>query len=286
MRSGVWLSSGPARWFWSPIHRLDLGKAGPGRTSSKRQHCCWNRNGFLRSRYVLRSFHSHQKHRWESMMGQTLWQRLTKGREVVEFKYTNPAKAKIGSSFSLDVIGYRDLMFTLREIHDYKRTINGKTINFADYVLLARPIGKEDVEIRLRFMPVAVPDAQLTHNIVVLTKYDEMGFNQGLDGALRDTTGELIVTENSVDEKYWRLNGHVLPYNADVAIVRDINNDGKVESDEVENVSVEYWDFSRITTDEAQQQYTQYLFVELDKDSKVQTMWRGEEVDPERITVL
>jgi len=219
-------------------------------------------------------------------MGQTLWQRLTKGREVVEFKYTNPAKAKIGSSFSLDVIGYRDLMFTLREIHDYKRTINGKTINFADYVLLARPIGKEDVEIRLRFMPVAVPDAQLTHNIVVLTKYDEMGFNQGLDGALRDTTGELIVTENSVDEKYWRLNGHVLPYNADVAIVRDINNDGKVESDEVENVSVEYWDFSRITTDEAQQQYTQYLFVELDKDSKVQTMWRGEEVDPERITVL
>ena len=221
-------------------------------------------------------------------MGQTLWQRLTKGPEVVEFKYTNPAKAKIGSAFSLDVMGYRDLMFTLREIHDYKRVINGKTLNFADYVLLARPIGKDDVWVRVRFMPVEVPDAMLTHNIVLMTQYDEMKFNKGLDDAVRDTTGELVITENSTgaEEKYWRPNGLTTSFNATVSIVRDENNDGKVTSNEVETRRVEYWDYSRVTTDEAKQQFTQFLFVELDQTSKVQTMWRGEEIDPQRVTVL
>ncbi len=219
-------------------------------------------------------------------MGQTLWQRMTKGKEVVEFNYTNPAKAKIGNTFNLDVMDYRGLMFSLREIHDYKRTLNGRVLNFADYILLARPVGKEDIEVRLRFVPLTVPDALMTHNVILLHKYDEMPFNKGLDEVLRATTGELVITENAVDEKYWRINDIKTPYRADVAVVRDANNDGKIEDKEVEKNKVEYWDYSRITTDVAQQKFTQYLFVELDQGSKVQTMWRGEEIDPERVNIL
>lgn len=221
-------------------------------------------------------------------MGQTLWQRLTKGPEVVEHRYTNPAKAKIGCAFSIDSIGYRDLMFALREIHDYRRVINGREFRFADYVLLARPVGGEDVWARVRFVPADVPDAALTHNVLLLTKYDEMRFCKELDDALRDATGELVVTDNATgtEERYWRPNGLTTPYRATVSVVRDENGDGKVTSNEVEKRRVEYWDFARTTTDEAKQPFTQHLFVELDGDSKVQTMWRGEEIDPQRVAVL
>lgn len=218
-------------------------------------------------------------------MAQTLWQRLTRGREVVEFQYANPVKAKIGCSFTLDVVGHRDMIFNLREILAYTRRINGKEFTFADYVLLARPIGQEDVSVRVRFVPVENPDASQTHTVLLLSKYDEMKFCRDLDNALRDATGELVITEENREDKYWRINDVRDSYRAEVAVIRDVNGDGKVQENEVEKHRIEYWDFHRETTDEAGQKYVQYLFVELD-DYKMQTMWRGEEVDAQRISVL
>lgn len=226
-------------------------------------------------------------------MGQTLFQRLFKGKEQVEYKYFNPAKAKIASTFSLDVIGLRDLMFTLVEIREYKRTINSKQLTFGDYVLLSRPIGKDDVWVRVRFMPVENPDSQLTHNVLILTKYDEMPYCKELDEVLRATTGVLDITDHDTEltETYWRpaIDGRsrlTSAYRADVSIIRDVNNDGKVEPQEVEKETIEYWDYSRITKDEAGQEFTQFLFVEMDEHSKMQTMWRGSEIDANRVTVL
>jgi hypothetical protein len=216
-------------------------------------------------------------------MGQTLWERLTKGKEPLEFKYTNPAKAKIGCSFIIDSLDYKNLIFTLHEIIEYKRNINGKELFFADYVLIAKPIGKwngkEEVLVRTRFMPIEIPDSQFTHNVILMTKYEEMKFNEELDNVLRDNTGELLITDDSTgeEEQYWRLNDLKNSYHADLSIVTNQN---------VENKKVEYWDFSRITLDEANQQFTQYMFVEMDKYYKVQTMWRGQEIDTNSVSIL
>ena len=217
-------------------------------------------------------------------MSQTLFERLLHGKEVVEFNHFNPAHAKIGSTFTLDVINLRGLMFQLREIWEYKRNINGKQLTFGDYVLLARPVGKEDVEVRLRFMPVEVPDAELTHDVLVLTKFDEMPYNEGLDGAVRDGSGEMTITDNATkaEETYWRNNNLKDAYVADVSIIKDAH--GKVG--DTEHTSVEYWDYSRETDDEAGQKFVQFLFVEMDSDSKMQTLWRGEMTDANRVSVL
>lgn len=227
-------------------------------------------------------------------MGQTLFQRLVRGPEVVEYKYFNPLRAKIGSSFSLDVLGFRDLMFTLREIHQYERKDSVKSM-FGDYVLLARPIGKEDVWVTVRLMPVEVPDANLTHNVLLLQKYDEMPFCKPLDEACRCGSGELEISDNDTGAKetYYRLamdnagtQRITRSFDTTMTVIRDVNNDGKVEDHEVQKVPVEYWNYSRITRDEAGQDFTQYLFVEFDKKTRLQTMWRGEEVDAQRVTVL
>jgi hypothetical protein len=220
-------------------------------------------------------------------MGQTLFERLWYGKEVVEFKYTNPAKAKIGCSFTIDAFGLRGLLFTLKEIVEYNRTVNGKELKFADYVLLARPVDGEETWVRMRFMPLALKDADASHTVLVLHKYDEFKFMDELDKALRDDTGELVINGGTdAEEKYWRVNDIRGSYTADISVISDADGNGKVESNEVENRELEYWDFSRITLDEAKQEFVQYLFVELDKDCGMQTMWRGEEVDPHSITVL
>lgn len=197
-------------------------------------------------------------------MAQTLWERLTRGPEK---QIENPANAKIGAIFTIDEIDYRNKTNHLREIMEYKREINGKEFVFVDYVF---------DDFRLRFMPST--DDGVTHNIILLKKYDEMKFNESLDSVLREETGELVITENDNEEKYWRNNDVTSSYLAKINVLSGKNK--------LDTMNIEYWDFSRVTKDEADQDFTQYLFVELDKNYHMQTMWRGEEILAEKITIL
>lgn len=216
-------------------------------------------------------------------MAQTLFERLVYGPEQVELKHYNPVKAKVGTTFMIDTIDFPKQLFTLREIWEYKRKVNGKTLTFADYVLR----NKEDVWIRLRFMPVEVPDSQLTHNVLLLQQYEQNRFDKGLDDALRaGSTFTITDHDKKTEDEYWRLGDLTESFHAEVNILKDADNDGRVKSDEVETHRVEYWDYHRDLMDEAKQQYTQFLFVELDKKTKMQTMWRGSEIDPSRVTIL
>jgi hypothetical protein len=226
-------------------------------------------------------------------MGQTLFQRFVYGREIVENNYFNPAKAKIGNSFSVDAIDMIGCIFSLREIWEYKRSMNGIDMTFGDYILLSRPIGKDDVWLRVRFMPTG--DDETPYKVLILTKYDEMPFCKELDEACRCGSGEFIITNNDTGEQetFWRLlmNGstskRVLEsYDAAISIVKDVNGDGIVESSEVQKKEVEYWDYSRDTKNEAGHVCREYLFIEYDKEYRTQTMWRGTEIDPQNVTVL
>ncbi len=190
--------------------------------------------------------------------GKTLWEMLmTKLHGPVESHYYNPLKAKIGSSIMINEIDLRDDNFFIKEIRQYKRTIDGKEFLFVDYVLLARPLHGEEIWLRLRLNPVDDPDAAagLTHTALLLRLYDEMAYDEGLHKVVTDTTKKFEVLENGqVTEEYWRINDVATSYKAMVCVMKDENKDGQVDEGEVEKGELEYWDYWRDTKDEVDQQ--------------------------------
>src|SRR5262245_14321283 len=103
--------------------------------------------------------------------GKTLWEMFMERLEgPVELQFYNPLKAKIGSGMTIDEVELRDLNFFLKEIREYRRTIDGRQFVFVDYVLLARPLNGGDVWRRLRLSPVDDPTrvAGLSHTALLL----------------------------------------------------------------------------------------------------------------------
>ena len=230
-------------------------------------------------------------------MGKTLWQRWTeKPEKPVELQYFNPCELKIGNSVTVDVLDYRQYHFTVNQIREYKRYELPDGAPFTDYVLLAKPVDKEDVWVRLRVFPKT--DRMPPFQAVLLSLYFECANEDSpdsawvaLDKTVRDKTGKLQDLEDGkVVGEYWRptdANGNQIlrEYNASVNIIQASAN-GKVEKSGVQQQSLEYWDYSRIVKDEANQKLEEFLFVEMDKDNGWFQLWRGAEVDSRNIVPM
>lgn len=221
--------------------------------------------------------------------GKTLWEMLVaKFQGPTELSYYNPLKARIGSSLTLDEIDLRDLHFFVKEIRQYRRVIGEQEFTFVDYVLLARPLGEDDVWARLRLVPIeGAEEGGMTHTVLLLRLYDEFAYDEAFHKVVTDTTQKFeVVEDGQVTEEYWRINDVTESYKADVSLLKDPNNDGTVDTDEVEKVQLEYWDYWRDTPDEAGQPVRQYLFVEMDAGHGWFQIWRGGETDPQRVMVI
>jgi hypothetical protein len=223
--------------------------------------------------------------------GKTLWEMLVEklSRPPLEFQVYNPLQARVGSSVMIDDVEWRDLNFFLREIREYKRRISGKEFVFVDYVLRARPLRGNEVCIRLRLNPVDDPDRHggLTHHVLLLQLDDDLPYSADLHRVVNDTTGKFqILQDGQVREEFERIGGVSSPYKAQVAVLRDVNRDEKVSQDEVERLRLEYWDYSREVKDAAGQAQQQFLFVEMNTQNGWFQIWRGQEIDPQRVMVF
>jgi hypothetical protein len=207
----------------------------------------------------------------------------------VEFQYYNPLHARIGTSILIDEVEWKQHTFFVREIREYRRTIGGQDFRLSDYVLLAQVPGAEDVRVRLRLNPVDDPVTAggLTHHALLLRLYDEMAYDEGMYQVVNDTTRRFQVSEGGqVTEEYERLHDVTRPYKAVVSVIKDANQDSRVDPDEVAKVRLEYWDYVREVPNEAGQPVRQYLFVEMDAETGWFQLWRGEELNPERVQVF
>ncbi len=221
--------------------------------------------------------------------GKTLWEMLTeKLHGPVESQYYNPLLARIGSSVMIDDLDFRDYNFFVKEVREYRRTIESKQYVFTDYVLLAHPPKGDDVWARLRLNPRPEADAGgLTHDVLLLQLYDEMAYDKGLHDVVTDATKKFEVSENGhLVAEYRRINEVSSSYQATVAIVKDANKDHTVDQDKVDKVHLEYWDYWRQTPDEAGQPFTEFLFVEMNTDNGWFQIWRGREIDPQRVCLI
>ncbi len=228
--------------------------------------------------------------------GKTLWSYITGANKpvpesVVEDQYANPAKIRINGIVSLNTIDYSNLVFTVLDLWQWTRIINGKKRIITDYRILATPHnGGEPISLLLRAIPRERPDVanKFTHHYVVLKKFFECGYNDtdernGILEAVNDPNGELVWQRDTPDEaKFWRIHSKTA-YDCDVVIIFDENGDGKVDESEVSHRKYKLWDFHRNTEDEANQPMTEYLFVHQDVESGDFEAWRGEEIDQSRI---
>jgi len=220
------------------------------------------------------------------MAKKTLWEMLkAKVAGPVELRITNPLKLKIGNSVRIDELDLKDFHFTVKRIMEYKRTIGGSDFFFTDYDLVARPLAGEEVKIRLRLNPMENPDkvAGLTHNVVLLKLYDELAYDEGLYKVVTDKTKKFEVNQDGVcTERYFRINDVQDPYRPAVTVVKE----GDKDTDDLRKLNLEYWDYWREEKDEGGTPFNQFLFVEMDKDDGWFQMWRGQEIDPQQVSVL
>jgi hypothetical protein len=225
-------------------------------------------------------------------MAKTLWEMLaSKVTPSMESTIDNPLKVRCGGAMSLNTIDTAGMMFTVQSMTEYRRpagTFGGKDLTFTDYDLLARPLGKEDVRLKLRLMPTAKNQyAGMTHNVVMLKEYFRCPYNEELHNAVTAGTKLFECFDNGVlTAKYFRINDLNDPHQAKVSFLRDEDGSGKVDDDEVQISKVEYWDYWREIKDEAGQPVTDFCFVEMDRESGNFVIWTGTDVDPSRVSVL
>jgi hypothetical protein len=221
--------------------------------------------------------------------GRTLWEMLVdKIQGPIELRHYNPLRARVGGSVMINLLDLKELNFFVKEIREYRRTIGRHQFSFVDYVLLARPLGADDVLVRLRLVPVESDDPGApTHDALLLRLDDEFAYDEAFNQVVNDTTRKFqVLQDGRVTEEFVRVNAITEPYRAEVALMRDTNHDGTVDRDEVEISRLEYWDYWREDRSEAGLPVRQYLFVEKDADTGWFQIWRGHEVDAQQVMVL
>jgi len=204
--------------------------------------------------------------------------------ETEESKVYNPIKARVGCSVSINELDYRGLNFFLKEIREYVVRKDNRKHRFVDYVLLARPLGKEDVSVRLRLVP-AGSEEDFSHRAMIMTSYDSLAYDNGLDDTVRDDTKQFVVTENDQEDIYWRVNDVGTSYEATIFTLKDENGDGKVDSNEVNKAKIEFWDYSRMTEIDGVK-VEQFLFVEMNKETGWFDLSRGAEINSTNVDVI
>jgi hypothetical protein len=212
--------------------------------------------------------------------------RLSRPRE---YKVYNPLRARVGFGITIDDVDWRDLDFSLCEIHEYKRRLGPRVFVFSDYVIQAKPLNEEEVTLHLRLNPVDNPERHggVTHHVLLLELVESLGYDEGLHKAVSDNTGKFQVLEDGVvKEEWYRCHGLTSPYRARVKALVDIDRNHRITYDEIKEFDVDYWDFSREVKDEAGQPVTQYLFVEMDTSDGWFELWQGEEMDPKKVMVV
>lgn len=229
--------------------------------------------------------------------GRTLFQRLfglnKKDMTSKETKCYNPLNAKIGSTMSFDDMEFRGINFLIESIEAYITTAAGKEFPHTDYCLKGID-QSQDKPLRLRLRVSPNKDNAKGYQLELYRPYDEMKWDEGFyTNVLQAENHEFHIEQddngNQLDEPsiYWRVNGAEDPYSAVKTIMKDSNNDGKIEESEMDKEHVSYWDYSRETTNtDTQLSFLEYILVEMDDETKYFTLYRGRQMDAFQLSVI
>lgn len=230
--------------------------------------------------------------------GRTLLQMLFGWNKKVigplEFQYHNPCKVKVGqtASFEHDP-DLANVNFVLQAIAVYETNSNNQKFYQTVYIFRGLGVGMaKPVLLRLVLTPDDDVSNDLGHTMRVQKLYTEMQYDQGFhEGVLGDPSGIFYVETDDKDQPlnppwtYKRLDNARLPYNVQLAVLRDKDKDGEVEDDEIAHSQITHWDYVRDdAVDELTgQTYRQYLDIEMDNATKMFTFYRSRDINPAQV---
>ena len=218
--------------------------------------------------------------------GKTLWEmlmeRLRGSGNGAGIAFANPLDLRVGAPVPVAFANgpeLADYNFTVQEIREYTRRIQGQEFRFTDYVLRGvnakSPDADDAITVRLR----VVPNQAGAHDALLLRLYDEFEFAEDFLAVVKDTTGLFKVTDDQsgAEATFSRINDLRESYQAAVLVVSETTPDGKGATGKVSPVKVEYWDYWRDADIGSGKTAKEFVFVEMDSDTGWFQIWRGRE---------
>ena len=218
--------------------------------------------------------------------GKTLWEMLTErlhgSGNGAGIAFSNPLDLRVGSPVAIAYANgpeFADYNFSVQEIREYTRRIQGQDFRFADYVLRGVNAKSPDADNVLMTRVRVVPNQAGANDALLLRIYDEFEFAEDFLAVVKDTTGLFKVTDDKsgAEAIFSRINDVRESYQAAVLVVAETTPDGKGALGKVSPAKVEYWDYWRDADIGAGKTAKEFVFVELNSDTGWFQIWRGRE---------
>ena len=215
---------------------------------------------------------------------------------IPENQIYNPIGARIGSSITIDSIDCYGKHFFVTEIRDNCTKVAGQEFKMSDYTLTAKPLDGKDITVRLRVAEDkcwSLPSSTcgVPYKAMVLEQHDSLAYDEGLHNVLKETddTGKFQIDHDGADSDIFpRCGGVKGSYKSHLVIVgRETlaGNADKFPTPLTGTTDIEYWDFSRIVKQDGVD-VEQYLFVEMNTDNGWFELWKGCEIDPQKVDAI
>ena len=218
--------------------------------------------------------------------GKTLWEMLTErlhgSGNGAGIAFANPLDLRVGSPVAVAYANgpeSADYNFTVQEIREYTRRIQGQDFRFTDYVLRGINAKSPDADNVLMTRVRVVPNQAGANDALLLRIYDEFEFAEDFLAVVKDTTGLFKVTDDKsgAETTFSRINDVRDSYQAAVLVVSETSPDGKGVPGKVSPAKVEYWDYWRDADIGAGKTAKEFVFVEMNSNSGWFQIWRGRE---------
>jgi hypothetical protein len=218
--------------------------------------------------------------------GKTLWEMLCErvrgGGNGAGVAFANPLDLRVGSAVPVAYSNgpeYANHDFTVQEIREYTRRIDGQAYPFTDYVLRGIDAKSMDADDAVLARVRVVPNQAGANDSLLLRLYDEFEFAADFLNVVKDTTGIFKITEDKTgeEETYCRINDLREPYEAAVLVVAATTPDGKGAPGKVSPAKLEYWDYWRDADIGGGKTAKEFVFVEMNSDTGWFQIWRARE---------
>lgn len=217
-------------------------------------------------------------------------------KKPLELQYYNPLQAKVGCTVSFSCDPEIDgINFVIEKIgvcnHNHS---NYKDVVHVDYYLRGVTINQDKpMRFRLRLLPDDDQTNELKCKIMLLKLFDQMEWDETFyESTLCNESGEFDINYDEQGQaltepnRYWRIDDVKTPYEAKVVLLADKDQDGTVESQELEYHNIKYWDYHRDTVDFNNNAFREFLIVEMNQKSHFFQFLKGKELNAFQVTVI
>ena len=211
-----------------------------------------------------------------------LTERLHSSGNGAGIAFANPLDLRVGSALAVayaDGPEFAGYDFTVQEIREYDRRIQGQDFRFTDYVLRGVNTKSPDADNVMMTRVRVVPNQAGANDALLLRIYDEFEFTEDFLAVVKDTTGLFKVTDDKsgAEATFSRINDVRDSYQAAVLVVSETTPDGKGAPGKVAPAKLEYWDYWRDADIGVGKTAKEFVFVEMNSDSGWFQIWRGRE---------